>query len=242
MKYRRIVIKISGESLSDAKSVSKSKIIDKEKLGRIAKVISLLNSEGVQIGIVVGAGNIWRGAMSNDISVERTTGDYMGMLGTIINALAVQSVLESYGVKTRVMSSLPVMAVCESYIRKKAIHHLENGEVVIFAGGTGNPYFSTDTTAALRASEVNADVILMAKNGVDGVMSADPRVHKDAKLIQQISYLDILKNELSVMDSTAVSLCKDNEMEIRVFNVNDPENIAKIVHGDKIGTIIRKEF
>jgi uridylate kinase len=242
MKYKRIVLKISGESLSDANDVSKSKIIDKDKLDRIARVLSQLNSEGVQIGIVLGAGNIWRGAMSNDIHVERTTGDYMGMLGTIINALAVQSVLESYGVKTRVMSSLPIVAVCESYIRKKAIHHLENGEIVIFAGGTGNPYFSTDTTAALRASEVNADAILMAKNGVDGVMSADPRKHANATLIEKISYLDILKNELLVMDSTAVSLCKDNEMEMRVFNVNDPENIAKIVKGENIGTIIRKEF
>ena len=238
--YKRIVLKISGESLAGDKA--NGSILDISILNEYARVIKKLVNEGVQVSIVVGAGNIWRGKIAEQMGMDRATGDYMGMLGTIMNALAIQNILEQNEVKTRVMTSLPINAVAEPYIRRKAITHLEKGYVVIFGGGTGNPFFSTDTAASLRASEIGAEVILMAKNGVDGVYSADPKTNKDAILYSQISYLDVIQQQLKVMDTTAVSLCMDNNIDIVVFNMNDSENLIRVINGDKIGTTIRKEF
>ena len=238
--YKRIVLKISGESLAGEKS--NGSILDISILNEYARVIKKLVSEGVQVSIVVGAGNIWRGKIAEQMGMDRATGDYMGMLGTIMNALAIQNILEQNEVKTRVMTSLPINAVAEPYIRRKAITHLEKGYVVIFGGGTGNPFFSTDTAASLRASEIGAEVILMAKNGVDGVYSADPKTNKDAILYSQISYLDVIQQQLKVMDTTAVSLCMDNNIDIVVFNMSDSENLIRVINGEKIGTTIRKEF
>ena len=238
--YKRIVLKISGESLAGDKT--NGSILDISILNEYARVIKKLVNEGVQVSIVVGAGNIWRGKIAEQMGMDRATGDYMGMLGTIMNALAIQNILEQNEVKTRVMTSLPINAVAEPYIRRKAITHLEKGYVVIFGGGTGNPFFSTDTAASLRASEIGAEVILMAKNGVDGVYSADPKTNKDAILYSQISYLDVIQQQLKVMDTTAVSLCMDNNIDIVVFNMSDSENLIRVINGDKIGTTIRKEF
>ena len=238
--YKRIVLKISGESLAGDKA--NGSILDISILNEYARVIKKLVNEGVQVSIVVGAGNIWRGKIAEQMGMDRATGDYMGMLGTIMNALAIQNILEQNEVKTRVMTSLPINAVAEPYIRRKAISHLEKGYVVIFGGGTGNPFFSTDTAASLRASEIGAEVILMAKNGVDGVYSADPKTNKDAILYSQISYLDVIQQQLKVMDTTAVSLCMDNNIDIVVFNMSDSENLIRVINGDKIGTTIRKEF
>ena len=238
--YKRIVLKISGESLAGEKS--NGSILDISILNEYARVIKKLVNDGVQVSIVVGAGNIWRGKIAEQMGMDRATGDYMGMLGTIMNALAIQNILEQNEVKTRVMTSLPINAVAEPYIRRKAISHLEKGYVVIFGGGTGNPFFSTDTAASLRASEIGAEVILMAKNGVDGVYSADPKTNKDAILYSQISYLDVIQQQLKVMDTTAVSLCMDNNIDIVVFNMSDSENLIRVINGDKIGTTIRKEF
>lgn len=238
--YKRIVLKISGESLAGDKA--NGSILDISILNDYAKVIKELVNEGVQVSIVVGAGNIWRGKIAENMGMDRATGDYMGMLGTIMNALAIQNILEQNDVKTRVMTSLPINAVAEPYIRRKAITHLEKGYVVIFGGGTGNPFFSTDTAAALRASEIGAEVILMAKNGVAGVYSADPKVNKDAILYSQITYIDVIQQQLKVMDTTAVSLCMDNNIDIVVFNMSDTNNLIHVINGEKIGTTIRKEF
>lgn len=238
--YKRIVLKISGESLAGDKA--NGSILDISILNDYAKVIKELVNEGVQVSIVVGAGNIWRGKIAENMGMDRATGDYMGMLGTIMNALAIQNILEQNDVKTRVMTSLPINAVAEPYIRRKAITHLEKGYVVIFGGGTGNPFFSTDTAAALRASEIGAEVILMAKNGVAGVYSADPKVNKDAILYSQITYIDVIQQQLKVMDTTAVSLCMDNNIDIVVFNMSDTNNLIRVINGEKIGTTIRKEF
>ena len=238
--YKRIVLKISGESLAGDKA--SGSILDISILNEYARVIKKLVNDGVQVSIVVGAGNIWRGKIAEQMGMDRATGDYMGMLGTIMNALAIQNILEQNEVKTRVMTSLPINAVAEPYIRRKAISHLEKGYVVIFGGGTGNPFFSTDTAASLRASEIGAEVILMAKNGVDGVYSADPKTNKDAILYSQISYLDVIQQQLKVMDTTAVSLCMDNNIDIVVFNMSDTNNLIRVINGEKIGTTIRKEF
>ena len=237
--YKRIVLKISGESLADKENGS---ILDIGILKNYAKVIKKLVQDGVQVSIVVGAGNIWRGKIAENMGMDRATGDYMGMLGTIMNSLAIQNILEQNGVNTRVMTSLPIDAVAEPYIRRKAISHLDKGYVVIFGGGTGNPFFSTDTAAALRASEIGAEVILMAKNGVAGVYSADPKLDKNAILYDKISYLDVIQKQLKVMDTTAVSLCMDNDIDLLVFNMSDPENLIRVINGEKIGTIIRKEI
>ena len=237
--YKRVVLKISGESLADKTNGS---ILDISILNDYAKVIKELVFDGVQVSIVVGAGNIWRGKIAENMGMDRATGDYMGMLGTIMNSLAIQNILEQNGVKTRVMTSLPIDAVAEPYIRRKAISHLDKGYVVIFGGGTGNPFFSTDTAAALRASEIGAEVILMAKNGVAGVYSADPKIDKDAILYDKISYLDVIQQQLKVMDTTAVSLCMDNDIDLLVFNMSDANNLIRVVNGEKIGTIIRKEI
>lgn len=238
--YKRIVLKISGESLAGDKS--SGSILDISILNNYAKVIKKLVDDGIQVSIVVGAGNIWRGKIAENMGMDRGTADYMGMLGTIMNALAIQNILEQNDVQTRVMTSLPIDAVAEPYIRRKAIHHLDKGYVVIFGGGTGNPFFSTDTAAALRASEINADVILMAKNGADGVYSADPKLDKNAILYDHITYLDVIQKQLKVMDTTAVSLCMENNIDLIVFNMNDTNNLIRAINGEKIGTIIRKEF
>lgn len=236
--YKRIVLKISGESLAG----DKSSILDISILNDYSKVIKKLVDDGVQVSIVVGAGNIWRGKIAESMGMDRATGDYMGMLGTIMNALAIQNILEQHDINTRVMTSLPIDALAEPYIRRKAMHHLDKGFVVIFGGGTGNPFFSTDTAAALRASEIGAEAILMAKNGVEGVYSSDPKVDKDAILYDKITHLDVITKQLKVMDTTAVTLCMDNNIDIVVFNMSDANNLIRVVNGEKIGTIIRKEF
>ena len=237
--YKRIVLKISGESLAGDKA--NGSILDISILNDYAKVIKELVNEGVQVSIVVGAGNIWRGKIAENMGMDRATGDYMGMLGTIMNALAIQNILEQNDVKTRVMTSLPINAVAEPYIRRKAITHLEKGYVVIFGGGTGNPFFSTDTTSALRAAEINADLILMAKNGVDGVYDDDPKTNPNAKKFTKMTFDDILNKKLKVMDLTAATLCSENNIEIIVFDMNVSGNIAKAINHPEIGTLITKK-
>lgn len=238
-KYQRVLIKLSGEALANK---GNDEIFDSKNLNDVAIALKSVADTGVGVAIVVGGGNIWRGKLAESIGVERSTADYMGMLGTIINALALQSALENVGVDSRVMSAIEVKQVCELYIKRKAIRHLEKGRVVIFGGGTGNPFFTTDTTAALRANDIGCDAILMAKNGVEGVYDSDPRVNKEAKFIKKISYKEMLDMNLSVMDRTAISLCMDTKIELRVFNMNDTSNFKKVVEGEDIGTTIRKEI
>ena len=232
--YRRVILKISGESLG-----GNSGILDHKKLSDVASIIADMHEAGVEIGIVVGAGNIWRGRLADSIGIEQSTGDYMGMLGTIMNALAIQSAVESKGIPCKVMSTINVNQVCEPYIRRKAIHHLEKGEVVIFAGGTGNPYFTTDTAASLRALEVGAEAILMAKNQVDGVFDSDPRKNPEAKLIPELSFREVIERKLGVMDLTAVAMLEGKNIKIHVFNMEQEESFLKVLHGEKIGTIIQ---
>ncbi len=234
--YKRVLLKLSGEALS-----GKEKNFDPEVLKSLATEIKEAQQLGVEIAIVVGGGNFIRGKTVADIGIDRVQGDYMGMLATIINALAIQSALEGVGVDTRVQTSIEMEKVAEPFIQRRAIRHLEKGRVVIFGGGTGSPYFSTDTTAALRASEIKADVILMAKNGVDGVYSADPKKDPSATKFEHLTYMDLLNKGLAVMDSTATSMCMDNNMELMVFNMNETGNIVKAMKGEKIGTIINKE-
>ena len=234
--YKRVLLKLSGEALS-----GEGKNFDPDVLHTLAAEIKEAADLGTEVAIVVGGGNFIRGKTVQDIGIDRVQGDYMGMLATIINALAIQSSLESIGVQTRVMTSIDMPKVAEPYIQRRAVHHLEKGRVIIFGGGTGSPYFSTDTTAALRASEIRADVILMAKNGVDGVYSADPKKDPNAKRYDHLTYLDLLNEGLEVMDSTATSMCMDTNMEIMVFNMNEKGNIVKACKGEKIGTIISKE-
>ena len=234
--YKRVLLKLSGEALS-----GKEKNFDPEVLKSLATEIREAQQLGVEIAIVVGGGNFIRGKTVGDIGIDRVQGDYMGMLATIINALAIQSALEGVGVDTRVQTSIEMEKVAEPFIQRRAIRHLEKGRVVIFGGGTGSPYFSTDTTAALRASEIKADVILMAKNGVDGVYSADPKKDPNATRYEHLTYMDLLSKGLAVMDSTATSMCMDNNMELMVFNMNEPGNIVRAMKGEKIGTIINKE-
>ena len=234
--YKRVLLKLSEEALS-----GKEKNFDPEVLKSLATEIREAQQLGVEIAIVVGGGNFIRGKTVADIGIDRVQGDYMGMLATIINALAIQSALEGVGVDTRVQTSIEMEKVAEPFIQRRAIRHLEKGRVVIFGGGTGSPYFSTDTTAALRASEIKADVILMAKNGVDGVYSADPKKDPNATRYEHLTYMDLLSKGLAVMDSTATSMCMDNNMELMVFNMNEPGNIVRAMKGEKIGTIINKE-
>jgi len=230
-KYKRIMLKISGEALAGQKGFG----IDFEITNVIALQIKELVELGVEIGIVVGGGNIWRGRSGE--GMDRTTADYMGMMATCINALALQDSLENIGVNTRVQTAIEMKAVAEPFIRRRAMRHLEKGRVVIFAAGTGNPYFSTDTTAALRAAEIEAEVILLAKK-VDGVYDKDPHIYDDAKKFDHLSYLNVLEKGLQVMDSTATSLCMDNKIPILVFGLDKPENIKKAVIGEKIGTLV----
>ena len=205
--------------------------------GEIKDVIDL----GVEVALVVGGGNIWRGKIGAEMGMERANADYMGMLGTVMNALALQDSLENLGVPTRVQSSIVMTQVAEPYIRRKAVRHLEKARVVIFAAGTGNPYFSTDTTAALRAAEINADAILMAKNNVDGVYSADPKLDPTAVKYDTLTYLDVIQQGLQVMDSTASTLCMDNDIKLVVFNLSESGNIKRAVMGEKIGTVVRRD-
>jgi len=232
-KYRRVLIKLSGEALGDVSGSG----INPEAIHGMARQIREVREMGVDVVIVVGGGNIFRGLQGSEKGIERATGDYMGMLGTVINALALQDALEKQGVPTRVQSAIAMSQVAEPFIRRRAVRHLEKGRVVIFGGGTGNPYFSTDTTAALRAAEVGADVILKATK-VDGVYDSDPKKNPNAKRFDQISYLEALQKQLKVMDSTAFSLCLDNKMPIIVFNMFEDGNLTRVVRGEKVGTLV----
>jgi uridylate kinase len=232
-KYRRIILKLSGEALAGDRGYG----IDTAVVSAIAAEVREIKDMGVEVAVVVGGGNIWRGVAGSNQGMDRATADYMGMLATVINALALQDALEKVGVDTRVQTAIEMKEVAEPYIRRRAIRHLEKGRVVILAGGTGNPYFSTDTTAALRAAEIEAEVILMAKN-VDGVYDSDPRTNPDAKRFMELGYLDLLNRGLTVMDSTATSLCMENQIPIIVFNVSIRGNILKTVMGDCTGTFV----
>ena len=234
-KYNRIVLKLSGEALAGDQGFG----INPQVIKSIATQIMEVAELGVEVAVVVGGGNIWRGVAGSEMGMDRATADYMGMLATVMNSLALQDSLEQLGIETRVQTSIEMRQVAEPYIRRRAIRHLEKKRVVIFAAGTGNPYFSTDTTAALRAAEIEAEVILMAKNNVDGVYSADPRIDKSAKKYSELSYLDVIKNGLRVMDSTASSLCMDNDIPLIVFSITEEGNIKRAVLGEKIGTIVR---
>ncbi len=234
-KYKRIVLKLSGEALAGDQGFG----INPQVIKSIATQIMEVAELGVEVAVVVGGGNIWRGVAGSEMGMDRATADYMGMLATVMNSLALQDSLEQLGIETRVQTSIEMRQVAEPYIRRRAIRHLEKKRVVIFAAGTGNPYFSTDTTAALRAAEIEAEVILMAKNNVDGVYSADPRIDKSAKKYSELSYLDVIKNGLRVMDSTASSLCMDNDIPLIVFSITEEGNIKRAVLGEKIGTIVR---
>ncbi|ADH99283.1 UMP kinase [Salisediminibacterium selenitireducens] len=234
-EYKRIVLKLSGEALAGEQGFG----IDPDMIQSIAEQVRDVVDHGVEVAIIVGGGNIWRGIAGSAKGMDRATADYMGMLATVMNSLALQDSLENNGVQTRVQSSIEMRQVAEPYIRRRAIRHLEKKRVVIFAAGTGNPFFSTDTTAALRAAEIEADVILMAKNNVDGVYSADPSVDEYAQKYDNLTYLDLLKDGLAVMDSTASSLCMDNNIPLVVFSISEKGNIERAVMGEEIGTIIR---
>ncbi len=234
IKYNRVLLKLSGEALAGEKGFG----IDNTVLDSISKAIKKLVDMNIEIAIVVGGGNIFRGRTGE--GMDRTTGDYMGMLATVINSLALQSALENVDISTRVQTAIEMRQIAEPYIRRKAIRHLEKHRVVIFGAGTGNPYFSTDTTAALRAAEIEADVILLAKK-VDGVYDSDPVLNKNAVKFDELTYMDVLNRGLKVMDSTATSLCMDNDIPIRIFSLEDPNNIIDVVMGKNIGTIVKGE-
>lgn len=234
MKYKRVLLKLSGEALAGDDNFG----INANTVADIARQIKNAKELGVEIAIVCGGGNIWRGKTGAEMGMERSSADYMGMLATVMNGLAVQNALEQLGVQTRLLSAIEMRQVAEPYIRRRAVRHLEKGRIVIFGAGTGSPYFTTDTTAALRAAEINADVILMAKNGVDGVYSADPKLDSNAVKFDEITYHDVLAKDLKVMDQTAITLCKDNNIDLCVFNMQEDGNIAKACDGQKIGTVI----
>ncbi|MCL6548465.1 MAG: UMP kinase [Alicyclobacillus sp.] len=236
-KYRRVVLKLSGEALAGDGGYG----IDPVVIQNIAQQVKEIVDLGVQVAIVVGGGNIWRGISGSAQGMDRATADYMGMLATVLNALALQDSLEKIAVDTRVQTSVEMRQVAEPYIRRRAIRHLEKGRVVIFAGGTGNPYFTTDTTAALRAAEIEAEVILMAKNGVDGIYSADPSKDPHAVKYDELGFFDVLSQELGVMDATATSLCMDNDIPLLVFAISEPGNIRRAVLGEPIGTMVRRK-
>ena len=232
-KYKRIVLKLSGEALAGSNSVG----IDINYVNLIAKQVKKIYDLGVEIGIVVGGGNFWRGRDENNI--DRATSDYMGMLGTVMNALALQDSFEKLGVITRVQTAIDMRQVAEPYIRRRAIRHLEKGRVVIFSAGVGNPYFSTDTAAALRAAEIDADVILLAKKGTDGIYDSDPNINENAKKYDNLSYREILNKNLKIMDGTATTLCMDNNIPLRVFGIDEEDAMYKVVCGEDIGTIVK---
>ncbi|MGB2512478.1 UMP kinase [Leuconostoc suionicum] len=237
IKYKRVLMKLSGEALAGDKGQG----IDLETVSSIAEELKDVHDLGTQIAIVVGGGNLWRGEPASKIGMERSSADYTGMLGTTMNALVLQDALERAGVQTRVQTAITMQQIAEPYIRGRAIRHLEKGRIVIFAAGTGSPYFSTDTTAALRANEINADAILMGKNGVDGIYDSDPNKNANAVKFTELTHLDILKKGLKVMDSTASSLSMDNNMPLVVFNLNTPGNLKRVVLGEEIGTTVTGE-
>ncbi len=234
IKYKRIILKLSGEVL---RGKSSGDPIDRAVLERVCTQVKEIHGLGIQIGVVIGGGNIFRGLTGEKRGVERTTGDYMGMLATVINSLALMDCLEKMGVVTRVQSAIPMNQIAEPFILRRAIRHLEKDRVVIFAAGTGNPYFSTDTTAALRASEMHADIIMKATK-VDGIYDKDPKKYPDAVKYDEITFIDALRQRLNVMDSTAFSLCLDNNVPILVFDLNDEHAIRRAVHGEKVGTLV----
>lgn len=235
-QYNRVVLKLSGEALAGEQGFGLSPEIIMSVAEQVKEIVEL----DVEVAVVVGGGNIWRGKVGSEMGMDRATADYMGMLATVMNSLALQDSLEKCGVETRVQSSIEMRQVAEPYIRRKAIRHLEKKRVVIFAAGTGNPYFSTDTTAALRAAEIEADVILMAKNNVDGVYSADPKTDSNAVKYDDLSFLEVIQQGLQVMDSTASTLCMDNDIPLIVFSIMEKGNIKRAVEGEKIGTIVRR--
>ena len=234
--YRRIVLKLSGESFQGSQGFG----IDAETVHSIAREVKEVSDLGIQMAIIVGGGNIFRGTRQKSLSIDRATGDYMGMLATVINGLALQDALEKQGVVTRLLSAIDMAQVAEPFIRRRAMRHLEKGRVVIFAAGTGNPYFSTDTAAALRAMEIKAHVIMKATR-VDGIYDADPEKVPGAKMFDRITYLDVIQKGLTVMDSTAISLCMDNRMPIIIFNMNTPGNIRRVAMGEKVGSTVTAE-
>lgn len=232
-RYKRIVLKLSGEAMAGEKGIG----IDSSTVRLFAKEIKKISEEGVETCIVVGGGNFWRGRDSKEM--DRATSDYMGMLGTVMNALALQDALEQMEVVTRVMTAIEMKQVAEPYIRRRAIRHLEKGRVVIFSGGIGNPYFSTDTTAALRAAEIDAEVILLAKKGTDGIYDSDPNINADAVKFESLSYFDILSKNLRIMDSTATSLCMENDIPLIVFGIDESKNIFDAAMGKELGTCVK---
>ena len=233
-KYKRVLLKLSGEALMGEAEYG----IDSATVENIAKQLKRIVVSGIQVAVVVGGGNIWRGAAAEARGMDRATADYAGMLATLINALALQDALEKVGAVTRTQSAISIQAIAEPYIRRRAIRHLEKGRVVIFAAGTGNPYMTTDTAAALRAVEIGADVLLMAKNKVDGVYDCDPKVNAKAKRFDRLTYFDALRMRLEVMDSTALSLCMDNKLPIIVFDLRAPRSLERVVVGELIGTLV----
>jgi uridylate kinase len=235
--FQRVLLKISGEALMGSLDYG----TDPERIEQITGQINEVAGRGVEMAVVVGAGNIYRGLEGAAAGMDRATADYMGMLATVLNALTLQDALERLGTYTRVMSAIEVTEVAEPYIRRRAMRHLEKGRVVIFAAGTGNPFFTTDTAAALRALEIHAEAILMAKHGVEGVYDADPAVVPDARFLAELTHMEAIEKGLRVMDSTALSLCMDNGLPIHVFNMADPGNIDRIVSGERVGTIVRTE-
>jgi uridylate kinase len=236
VKYRRILLKLSGEALMGDKGFG----IDPAVLAQIADEVIDIHSLGVEIALVIGGGNIFRGIAGSTTGMDRASADYMGMLATVINSLALQDALESRGAKTRVLSAIEIARLAESYIRRRAIRHLEKGRLVIFAAGTGNPFFTTDTAASLRAMEIGADIVMKATR-VDGVYDKDPKKFKDARMFRRLSYMDVLNRHLAVMDSTAISLCHDNKLPILVFNMTKPGNIRRVVLGEPLGTLVVDE-
>lgn len=236
--FKRIVLKLSGEALAGDQGFGINPLVVEEIAKEIAEIA---RTTDLQIAIVVGGGNIWRGLASSAKGMDRASADYMGMIATVMNSLALQDALENAGAATRVQTAIAMQEVAEPYIRRRAIRHLEKGRIVIFAAGTGNPYFSTDTTAALRAAEIEADAILMAKKFADGVYDSDPRTNPDAKKFDELTYMDVISRELKVMDATSTTLCKDNNIPIVVFSMDIPGNITRAAKGEVVGTIVRGE-
>ena len=234
LRYRRILLKLSGEALAGDKGFG----FDFDTISRLAGEIRGVTEMGAEVGLVIGGGNIVRGSQISRLGMDRVAADYMGMLGTVINALAVQDVLERQGVDTRVMTAIRMEELAEPYIRRRALRHFEKGRTVVFAAGTGNPYFSTDTAAALRAIQIKADVIIKATS-VDGIYSADPKKHPDAKFYEQVSYRDVMLEELGVMDQTAITLCKENKLPLIVLNIHRPGSVAQALRGERVGTLVQ---
>lgn len=229
--YKRVIIKLSGEALAGEKGFG----IDESMLEYIVEQIKKVREENVEIGIIIGGGNFWRGRQA--LNMEKSAADHMGMLATVMNSIALQDALEAHGIPTRVQTALTITRVAEPYILRKALHHFEKGRIVIFACGTGNPFFSTDTGAALRAAEINAEVLLLAKN-VDGIYDSDPKINKNAKKFDELTYLDVIQKGLHAMDTTAISLCMENKIPIIAFALKEKDSIVRVVNGERIGTII----